>query len=134
MVYNSYMNDIKSLAKIVEQDPRYPIEAYLFVIEALFYTRKKHEIQGHVTGEQLLEGIRDLALQRYGSMTKMVFEHWGIKETLAFGNIVFNMVNEKVLGKTDEDKLDDFKDIYDFDEVFVKKYTLDIKNHKNSKK
>lgn len=127
------MNDIKILARIVEQDPRYPIEAYLFVIEALFYTRKKQGIEGHVTGEQLLEGIKELALKRYGSMTKLVFEHWGIKETLDFGNIVFNMVNEKFLGKTEEDKLDDFKDIYDFDDVFVKKYPLDITDRENAK-
>jgi len=128
------MNDIENLSKIVEKDPRYPIEAYLFVIEALFYTRKNLGIKGHVTGKQLLEGIKDLALQRYGTMTKMVFEHWGIKETIDFGNIVFNMVNEKVLGKTEKDKLDDFKDIYDFDEVFVKNYKLDVRGFKNVKK
>lgn len=128
------MKDVKNLAKIVEKDPRYPVEAYLFVIEALFYTREKLELEGHVTGKQLLEGIKDLALQRYGTMTKMVFEHWGVKETIDFGNIVFNMVNEKVLGKTEEDKIDDFKNIYDFDEVFVKNYKLDVKDFKNVKK
>jgi uncharacterized repeat protein (TIGR04138 family) len=128
------VKDSKALIKIVEKDPRYPIEAYLFVIEALFYTRKKLGIDGHVTGKELLEGIKEVALRRYGSMATMVFEHWGIRETLDFGNIVFNMVNEKVLGKTEEDKLDDFKDIYDFDEVFVKKYTLDINDPKDIKK
>jgi uncharacterized repeat protein (TIGR04138 family) len=121
------MSDIRILKNIVEKDSRYPMEAYVFVLEALFHTRKKFRIKTHVTGQQLLEGIRDFALRRYGLMTKTVFEHWGIKETLDFGNIVFNMVNEKILSKTEHDKLDDFKDVYDFDEVFVKDYQLKVK-------
>jgi len=114
------VNDIKTLQQILKKDPRYPVEAYAFVLEALFYSRKKLNIRGHVTGQQLLEGIRDLARERYGMMAKMVFAHWGITKTIDFGNIVFNMVKEKMLGKTAEDSIEDFEDIYNFDEVFVK--------------
>ena len=126
------MKDAELLRQILEKDPRYALEAYLFVLEALFYARKKLNKEGHVTGQELLEGIKDLASQRYGLMAKTVLEHWGIKRTLDFGNIVFNMVNDKVLGKTSADSIDDFKDIYDFDEVFVKNYRLEAKKIKDA--
>ena len=127
------MDDIRALQEIIKKDPRYPIDAYIFVLEALFYTRKKFKMKGHVTGQQLLEGLRDLAKERYGLMAKTVFEHWGIAETLDFGNIVFNMVNEKMLGKTEGDRLDDFKDVYDFNDVFIKNYQLQARGLKNVK-
>ena len=127
------MEDIRALQEIIKKDLRYPIDAYIFVLEALFYTRKKFKIRGHVTGQQLLEGLRDLAKERYGLMAKTVFEHWGIAETLDFGNIVFNMVNEKMLGKTEGDRLDDFKDVYDFNDVFIKNYQLQARGLKNVK-
>jgi uncharacterized repeat protein (TIGR04138 family) len=116
------MRDRRALRNILKRDSRYAAEAYIFVLEALHHTRGKIRAKGHVTGQQLLEGIKDLALSRYGAMAKIVFEHWGIKKTIDFGNIVLNMVNEKILSKTPEDKLEDFKDVYDFDEVFVKGY------------
>jgi uncharacterized repeat protein (TIGR04138 family) len=118
----------KNVKDIAGNDPRYSVEAYIFVLEALNYTRRELGLSGHVTGVQLLEGIRKLALQRYGVMTKMVFEHWGVRNTLDFGNIVINMVNEKVLSKTSQDSIDDFKDVYDFEDVFVKKYQPNIEN------
>ncbi len=127
------MNNIEVLRKIVEKDKRYPLEAYYFVLEALQFTRKKLHKEKHVTGNELLEGIKDLALSHYGPMAKVVFEHWGIKKTVDFGNIVFNMVNEKVLSKTEEDSINDFKDVYDFDEVFVKDYQIGIKRSKKIK-
>jgi uncharacterized repeat protein (TIGR04138 family) len=127
------MRDHQNFKNIVEQDARYTIEAYIFVLEALQYTRKKIHAKGHVTGQQLLEGIKDLALERYGSMAKMVFEHWGVAKTIDFGNIVINMVNEKILSKTPEDKLEDFKNVYNFDDVFVKEYQLKLnkRQHKH---
>jgi uncharacterized repeat protein (TIGR04138 family) len=128
------MDEILALQNIIRKDPRYPVEAYLFVIEALYYTRKKLCLTGHVSGQQLLEGIRELTLEHYGCLAKTVLEHWGINETIDFGNIVFNMVNEKVLGKTEQDKLDDFRDGYNFDEVFVKNYQFDIKGLKKTKR
>ena len=128
------MSDIQTLRKIVEKDPRYPVEAYLFVLEALFCTRKKFKKEKHVSGQELLEGIKDLALNRYGSTAKMVFNHWGIKKTVDLGDIVFNMVNAKLLSKTEEDSLDDFKDVYDFEDVFIKDYQFEIKVLKNGNK
>lgn len=128
------MSDIQTLRKIVEKDPRYSVEAYLFVLEALFCTRKKFKKEKHVSGQELLEGIKDLALNRYGSTAKMVFNHWGIKKTVDLGDIVFNMVNAKLLSKTEEDSLDDFKDVYNFEDVFIKDYQFEIKVLKNGNK
>ena len=116
------MIGIRGLLDIVKANPRYAAEAYVFVIEALEHYREKMGIEGHITGRQLLDGIRDLAIKRYGAMSKMVFEHWGITKTIDFGNIVMNMVNAKVLGKTQQDSIEDFADVYDFDKVFVDEY------------
>lgn len=118
------MDNRHKLNRIVSADPRYSRDAYVFVLEALQYTRKQINAPGHVTGQQLLMGIKDLALQRYGPMAKMVFEHWGVRATIDFGNIVINMVSENLLSKTPEDKLEDFENVYDFDDVFVKEYKL----------
>jgi uncharacterized repeat protein (TIGR04138 family) len=112
---------------IVNKDPRYTVDAYLFVLAALQYTRQELQISGHVTGQQLLSGIKTLGLEHYGAMAKLVFEHWGVTKTVDFGNIVINMVNEKILSKTPEDSIDDFKDVYDFDDVFVKEYRVDFR-------
>ncbi|UCG31226.1 MAG: hypothetical protein JSV53_04925 [candidate division WOR-3 bacterium] len=129
------MSNRHRLREIAEKDARYQVEAYIFVLEALHYTRQNLNIKGHVTGRQLLDGIKELGLERYGAMTKMVFEHWGVKSTLDFGNIVINMVNEKILSKTPEDSINDFKNIYDFEEVFVRKYRPNIKNaHRNPRR
>ncbi|MBA7699268.1 hypothetical protein ES703_107959 [subsurface metagenome] len=64
----------------------------------------------------------------------MVFNHWGIKKTVDLGDIVFNMVNAKLLSKTEEDSLDDFKDVYNFEDVFIKDYQFEIKVLKNGNK
>ncbi len=108
--------------KITEKDPRYKVAAYAFVMLALNYTLSKLEKARHVSGKELLEGIREFALEQYGPMTKTVFDYWGVHTTRDFGEIVFNLVEHKLLGKTDEDKIEDFSDIYDFEEEFVKKY------------
>lgn len=111
---------------IIKKDPRYTTDAYLFVLAALQYTREELGISGHVTGQQLLRGIKTLGLEHYGAMAKLVFEHWGVTQTLDFGNIVINMVNEEILSKTPEDSINDFKDVYDFEDVFVKEYRVDF--------
>jgi uncharacterized repeat protein (TIGR04138 family) len=108
--------------KIVEKDPRYKVAAYAFVMLALNYTLSKLDKPRHVTGRELLEGIKEFGLAQYGPMTRTVFVYWGIRSTLDFGEIVFNLVKDKLLGKTEEDKLEDFDGVYDFEEEFEKKY------------
>ncbi len=128
------MDNLRALKKITERDTRYPLEAYLFVLEALLHTRRMSDQKRHASGRELLEGIKDLALSRYGSMAKIVFEYWGVKETRDFGNIVFNMVDENLLSKTTDDKLSDFEKVFDFDDVFEKGYKIDVNDPRRHEK
>lgn len=120
------MKGINDLNDIVKNDPRYRIEAYLFVLKALDYTRKSLHKERHVTGQELLEGIKNYAMHHYGLMAKEVLAHWGVHETKDFGNIVFNMVNAKILTKTEEDTIKDFDQVFDFNDAFIASYTFDI--------
>ena len=111
------------LEKIIDRDPRYHRDAYHFLREALDFTQKKagkvpkDEIR-HVTGQTLLVGIREYALNEFGPMTLTVFEEWGVRTCEDFGEIVFNMVESGLLAKTEEDSRADFKNGYDFAEAF----------------
>lgn len=112
------LNFLSTIESIAEKDTRYKSEAYLFVISALNFTVSRLKVRRHVSGKELLEGIRLYAIGQFGSMSRIVFEHWGIKSCEEFGNIVFNMVNAKLLSKTETDSIEDFKDSYDFKEAF----------------
>ncbi|HWN94937.1 MAG TPA: Minf_1886 family protein [Methylomirabilota bacterium] len=122
------INFDEELEKIIEKDSRYPREAYLFVREALDHTQRivgkpaKDDAPRHVSGQQLLEGIREYALQQYGPMSMTVLAEWGIRRCEDFGEIVFNMVENSLLAKTDKDTRDDFKPGYDFDAAFRKPF------------
>jgi uncharacterized repeat protein (TIGR04138 family) len=119
---------------ILGRDRRYDREAYRFVRDALDFTQQQLSAGGersprtsrkpketpphHVTGAQLLGGIRDFALQQFGPMVTTVFAEWGIRATADFGEIVFNMVDARLLNKTAEDSREDFRNVYDFHEAF----------------
>src|ERR1043166_3804233 len=103
----------EGLDLILAKDSRYQRDAYLFVREALDHTQKTivKENRGeprHVTGQELLGGIRDFALQQFGPMALTVLEEWGVKRCEDFGEIVFNMVEISLLAKTDRDSREDF--------------------------
>ena len=113
----------EALSRILEEDPRYTPQAYGFIREALDFTIKHFDkpMEGpgrHVSGTELLEGIRKYALKEYGPLAQTVFRHWGIRKTADFGHIVFNLVEKGVLGKTAEDRLEDFANGYPFDKAF----------------
>jgi uncharacterized repeat protein (TIGR04138 family) len=112
------------LAQVIAQDPRYKPEAYVFVHDALGHTWARLDQRRHITGRELLDGIRDLALKRYGPMARAVLNSWGVKTTDDFGAIVFNLVDAGLLSKTDEDHIEDFHHVYDFDDAFVRSYDL----------
>lgn len=108
-------------------DPRFTRDAYHFTREALDFTQKliSRENKGtvrHVTGQELLGGIRQYALQQYGPMTMTVLEEWGIKNCCDFGEIVFNMVESGLLAKTEKDTREDFRQGYDFTDAFRKPF------------
>lgn len=117
---------LRKVQAIVDGHPEYKLEAYSFVMSALNYTVGKLKKPRHVTGKELLEGIKEYGLNQFGPLTRQVFEYWGIKTTEDFGKIVFNLVEAGLLRKTEEDTLDDFKNIYDFEEALDKNYKIDF--------
>ncbi|HEY0455244.1 MAG TPA: Minf_1886 family protein [Verrucomicrobiae bacterium] len=117
------LNFDEVLDALVARDKRYKREAYLFLREALDFTQKmmakgpKEEMH-HVTGQELLAGIRAFGLQQYGPMTLTVLGDWGVHACEDFGEIVFNMVECSLLAKTEKDTRADFKGAYTFNEAF----------------
>ena len=117
----------EALDSIVAGDPRYQREAYVFLRDALDFTIKQQKkIKGapvrHVAGPELLEGVREYALKEFGPMVLTVFENWGIRCCEDIGHMVFNLIDAGIFGRTEEDSIEDFKDVYDFKEVFVKPF------------
>jgi uncharacterized repeat protein (TIGR04138 family) len=117
----------EALETIVATDPRYQREAYIFLRDALDYTTKQQKkVRGatvrHVAGPELLEGVRQYALKEFGPMVVTVFESWGIRSCEDIGHMVFNLIDAGVFGKTEEDSMEDFKAVYDFQEAFVKPF------------
>ena len=105
--------------------------AYKFVFSALRFTQEQlgrdrsTEATGHISGPELLDGIRRLGLQHFGMMSIVVFKAWGIHSTDDFGKIVFQLIEAGEMRKTDDDQLDDFLGVYEFTKVFQDDYTLD---------
>jgi uncharacterized repeat protein (TIGR04138 family) len=87
--------------------------------------REKEE--AHISGTELLDGIRAFALDQFGLMTRTVFRCWGIRSTDDFGQIVFELVERGEMSKTDRDQLSDFFDVYDFADVFDRDYRVEVK-------
>lgn len=104
------------------RNPRYQEAAYVFVLSALNYVLERLSEPRHITGREMAEGVRDLALDRFGPMARTVLEHWGIESTGDVGEIVFALVEAGVLIKQDEDSRTDFNDVFDFDDAFETHY------------
>ena len=122
----------EALDSIVASDPRYQREAYIFLRDALdFTTKQQKKAKGttvrHVSGPELLEGVRQYALKEFGPMVITVFDSWGIRSCEDIGHMVFNLINAGIFGKTDEDSIEDFKSVFDFQEAFVKPFAPEKK-------
>jgi len=109
---------------IITEDPRFDRDAYFFIKDALEFTveqTKKTRERGtsHVSGRQLLEGIRDYALKYFGPMVPTVFEAWGITACEHFGEMVYHLIQKGIFGKSEQDSLGDFKGVYTFHAAFV---------------
>ena len=127
------------LAEVVKRDPRYAYEAYEFVFQALHHAQKilgreppeepgeaerPAEVTHHVSGPELLEGVRSLALQEFGLMARTVFRLWGIDRTDDFGEIVFNLIEAELMSRTNEDNRADFRNVFDLDQALVRDYRI----------
>ena len=127
------------LAEVVARDPRYAYEAYEFIYQALGHTQKmlgreppagssaeslEPDLSHHVKGQELLQGIREFALQEFGLMARTVFHMWGITKTEDFGNIIFNLVDAELMQKTPDDSIADFQNVFDFDQALVQGFSI----------
>jgi uncharacterized repeat protein (TIGR04138 family) len=137
-------HEIHPIVRLLRKDPRYTIEAYQFVREALSYAQDVlnmgsggaeideeeefdpalAEIERHLTGQQLCEAIRKYALEQYGYMAKVVLNRWGVRETGDFGSIVYNLIDVGLMKKSEDDRREDFDDVYDFDDAFQRHFQI----------
>ena len=133
----------EAVAKIMARDNRYEAEAYAFVRDALDFTIKLRRKAGgrdedqrggrdiaegarqcsNVSGQELLQGIRQYALKEFGPMVMTVLSYWGIHKCDDIGEIVFNLIGEGIFGKSEHDSISDFKNGFDFKEAFVEPFT-----------
>jgi len=135
----------RSIARLVQEDPRYKFDAYVFVFEALHFAQEElglgtetpsepsaapaeeddpEPVERHVSGQQLCEAIREFALRQYGYMAKAVLNSWGVCKTGDFGEIVFNLIRIGQMRKTKHDRREDFDDVFDFDTALVEQFKI----------
>ena len=123
------------LEEVVRRDPRYAYEAYEFVFAALAHTQKRlgkvppegsgpEPTDYHVTGRDLLDGVRDLALKEFGLMARIVFRLWGINATDDVGAIIFNLIDAELMSRTERDTREEFHAVFDLDDALVKGYRI----------
>ena len=128
----------KPLQELVADVGVYPAEAYHFVQEGLRHTvRRQHgdaasntkatKTSRHVTGQQLCESLRDLAQAHWGLMARSVLRRWNITSTLDFGRIVFALIEVKQMQRTEDDSIDDFRNVYEFSKAFESGYRIPTK-------
>ncbi len=118
------------VALICKEDARFDRKAYDFVRLGLDHTVKemrkrdaaRAERSRHVSGPELLAGLRAYALEQYGPLAKTVLNAWGVTRCQDFGDIVFNLIEYNVFSKTENDRREDFADLYEFDEAFVQPF------------
>ncbi len=124
----------EEMARLILSDGRYPLDAFDFLHEGLEAAAKT--IHGdkpmepgkrHVSGAELCGGLLELAIKRWGPLARTVLRHWNIHETIDFGNMVYLLVNNGFMQKTDEDSVEDFRDVYDFDESLRVRATFELK-------
>jgi len=128
-----------ALAGVLARDSRYTIQAYGFVFESLEYTKhlrkrarvkaggkrkRTPEISNHVSGRELCQGARDLALRQFGFLAMTVLSQWGVRSTSDIGNIVYNLIASGDLEKTPHDSRADFDNVFDFEEALRRGYIL----------
>jgi uncharacterized repeat protein (TIGR04138 family) len=125
--------------EILQRDSRYALEAYEFVPDAWQHTQRllgrtlprgkiEENPNYHVSGRQLLEGIRDLALRQFGFMARTVFARWGIQRTDDFGEIVYNLIDIELMSKTDKDARADFHAVFDLDESLARQFQIKLED------
>ena len=132
------MSSLATLFDVVRKDGRFQYEAYTFVFEALSHTQKclgrgiaegdttPENSQRHVTGEELVRGMCELARDEFGMLAPVVFRLWGVTKTGDIGEIVFRLIEAKLLSKTESDSREDFQDLFDLDEALREGFSITL--------
>ncbi|HEY5086039.1 MAG TPA: Minf_1886 family protein [Gemmatimonadaceae bacterium] len=110
------------MEQIRQHESRYEEGAYLFILAALEYSQAQLQVRRHITGKELAVACRDLAIERYGIMARIVLERWGVASTDDIGAVVFTLVDLGFLASQASDTRDQFSDVYDFFEAFERRY------------
>jgi len=110
---------------IRKEDPRYSREAYVFIQLALDFYREHHgdETTTHITGPELLRGVRELAMAQYGPMARQVLNHWGLQRGEDVGDVVYNLIRHGLMSSSDEDEIEDFHGIMVFDDSMNREFS-----------
>ena len=108
--------------RIRAREPRFTESAYLFVLAALEYCQARLPERRHISGRELAGSCRDLALERFGVMSRLVLEHWGVRSTADIGDIVFTLVDLGLLITQPTDRREEFIDVFHFDQAFEREY------------
>ncbi len=108
--------------RIRVREPRYREGAYLFVLAALEYSQTRLTDRRHISGGELSEAVRDLALARFGVTARLVLEHWGVRSTSDIGELVFTLVDLGLLISQPTDTREEFIGLFDFDRAFEREY------------
>ena len=116
------------LDELQERNPRFHARSYEFVMQALQTVIQSLDEPRHISGRELTEGVRELAMDRFGPMARTVLEHWGIHSTGDVGGVVFAMVEQGILIKQDGDQPEDFADVFDFEEAFEANYPWEARH------
>jgi uncharacterized repeat protein (TIGR04138 family) len=119
------MNEKLSIEELAERDGRFNPRAVWFIYEGLGYTAKKIADQpGHVTGQVLCEGLRFMALEKWGRLAMLVLNSWHIKTTRDFGQIVYLLIKHKWMKAQPTDSIDDFNNVYEFKAAFKDSFSF----------
>jgi len=118
--------------QLLEHDPRFSIEAYEFVRDALEFAQEELGLgeslgspgESHLSGQQLCESIRQYGIEQYGYMAKVVLNSWGVRSTGDFGDVVYNLITIGLMKKSKSDRREDFDDCFDFEEAFQRQFEI----------
>ncbi len=104
------------------REPRFDERAYVFVLAALEYCQQRLDERRHISGRELALACRDLALERFGVMSRLVLEHWGVRTSADIGDVVFTLVDLELLMSQPTDTREEFSGVFDFDQAFEREY------------
>jgi uncharacterized repeat protein (TIGR04138 family) len=110
------------LDRLKERNPRFQEKAYLFILSSLHHVIENLDQPRHITGAELAEGVRSLAIEQFGLLARTVLEHWGIHSTEHVGEVVFALVGAGILITQDDDRPEDFVGLFDFEDAFDRNY------------